>query len=424
MKRYGLLFLCVILAFSAAFVYGCAETDAAARLSKAENASDTKKTENFIEETSENAFTFEEKDGAITVTGLKEPNVQQVVIPRKINGLPVKAVSDYAFINRKDIKTFYVPNSVENIGYGAFSGCSALSDITLPFTGKNHRTEKGLKDYNFGYVFGETPYNGAKSTMQFYHKDDFNQVEMAYYYIPSSLKKVKITGVKNTLIPYAAFYNCNEIDKIVLGSEITTVGEFAFSGVIGTIEWEDPQIKVIGEHAFEDFKGEHLTIPDSVTEIKRSAYSACVNVKTFIVPDNVKKADIYAFSYNYELQSVTVGKNLDVLPVETFYFCINLKTVTLPNGLKEIEDGAFDSCKALSAIEIPASVTRINANAFKNCENLKTVNFTDPSNWRYYGIMSGGDYFSAGVISDGATAAKYLTNTFREYIWEKTPVAV
>ena len=434
MKKYFVLFLCLILTFCAAFICGCGENNAAAELKPTETENDIR-SETPTEEkgtdekdltddedaTSAETFLYEEKDGNIIITGITEATVSDVIIPSKINGLPVKEISEYAFINRKDLKTLYVPQSVAKIGYGALSGCSALTAITLPFTGAEHKTRKGLNDYNFGYIFGETPYNGGKETMQFYHKDDTEQVEMVYYYIPSSLKEVKITGVKDTHIPYAAFYNCNTINKIILGKNITDIGEFAFSGVVGAIEWEAPQIQTVGEHAFEDFKGEEITIPESVTEIKRSAYSACVNVKSFVIPDGVKKADIYAFSYNYELQSVTVGKSLETLPVETFYFCIKLKNVTLSDGLKVIEDGAFDSCKSLTAIEIPATVTRINANAFKNCAKLKTVRFHDAKGWRYYGTMTSGDYFSADVIANTATAAKYLTYTFRDYIWEKTP---
>lgn len=446
MKKHGILFLCVLLSCCTAFTCGCGENNAAAELKtteierdetietpKDDNGNETNGTPTDGTSTNETPdgesddaasaerFFFEETDGAIMITGLTEETVSDIVIPRKINGLPVKAISDGAFINRKDLKTLSVPACVEKIGYGALSGCSAIVSVTLPFTGAEHRTEKGLNDYNFGYIFGETPYSDGRSAMQFYHKDDAEQVELVYYYIPSSLKEVKITGVKNTHIPYAAFYNCNTIDKIILGQNITDIGEFAFSGVTGKIEWEAPQIKTVGEHAFEDFKGEELTIPDSVTEIKRSAYSACVNVKNFVIPDSVKKADIYAFSYNYELQSVTVGKNLETLPVETFYFCINLKNVAVTDGLKVIEDGAFDSCKALAAIDIPATVTRINANAFRNCRKLKSVRFHDAEGWRYYGILTSGDYFAANVLSDAATAARYLTDTFRDYIWEKTP---
>ena len=426
MKKHAIILLCIIsILFCSLSVCACDENGVAAELNPTKNASDSSSdisiTVTEPEETSAEAFSFEETDGAITVTGLTENDTPDVVIPRTINGLPVTAVSDYAFANRKDIKSVYVTANVTKMGYGALSGCSALTSVTLPFTGAEHKTEKGLKDYNFGYVFGETPYSGGKSVMQFYHKDSMESVEMVYYYIPDSLKEVKITGAKETHIPYAAFYNCDTLETITLGREITDIGAFAFSGVTGKIEWENPKIETIGEHAFEDFKGEEINIPESVTEIKRSAYSSCVNVKSFTVPDGVKKMDIYAFAYGYELESVTLGKNVEILPVETFYFCTNLKTVNLADGLTQIEDGAFDSCKALAEIEIPSSVTRINANAFKNCGKLKTVIFLDASDWRYYGTMTSGDYFSPAVLSNPTTAAKYLTDNFRDYIWEKTP---
>ena len=390
-----------------------------------QNVSETEKTHGTVippveNPTDETAFLFENKDGAITITGLNDETLTEIVIPSEINGLPVRAIKEDAFINKKNLRALSVPASVEKMEYGCLSGCSALTTLTLPFTGEKHKTEKGLKDYNFGYIFGETPFSGGKETMQFYHKDSMDAVEMVYYYIPSSLKTVTITGIKNTHIPYGTFYNCVDIDNVILGKNITDIGAFAFSGVVGKIEWNEPQIKTIGEHAFEDFKGEELTIPDGVNEIKRSAYSSCVNVKSFEVPDSVSDIDIYAFAYCYELQSITIGNGVEILPVETFYFCINLKTVSLPEGLKRIEDGAFDSCKALTSIEIPSTVTRINANAFKNCAKLKTAAFKNTDGWRYYGLDSSGDYFSADIISNSTTAAKYLTDTFRDYIWERT----
>lgn len=418
MKRYTFIILTLLIFICTLPVFGCnVENDNAA----AQPNFNSETVEDTIPATDTAAFLYEEKDGGITLTGLNDDALTEIVVPSEINGKPVKEISENAFINRKNLRTLYIPKSVEKLGYGFLSGCSALSSVTLPFTGETPKKQAGVKDYNFGYIFGETPFNGAKDTMQFYHKDAMDYVEMVYNYIPSSLKTVKITGVKDTYIPYAAFYNCTDIDKIILGSEITGIGEFAFSGVVGKIIWENPKITTVGEHAFEDFKGEELIIPESIAEIKRSAYSACVNVKSFVIPDSVKKMDIYAFSYNYELQSVIIGKGIEKLPVETFYFCINLKNVTIPEGLKVIEDGAFDSCKALTAIEIPASVIRINANTFKNCGKLKTATFKDASGWRYYGILTSGDYFPSETVSNSSTAAKYLTDNFRDYIWEKLP---
>lgn len=386
-----------------------------------ENGNSEEPAEKLPEERDANAdvFEFNEQDGYIVITGLKSETETEVVIPNEINGYPVREIKENAFKGNKTLTSLKVPESVEKIGYGILSECENLAFLTLPFTGERHKTEKGLNDYNFGYIFGKTAYKGATATMQFYHKNSDEYVELNYYYIPNTLKEVVITGVKSTHIPYGAFYNCSEIEKITLGKEITSVGEFAFSGVTAKIEWKEPQITTIGEHAFEDFKGTELTIPQSVTEIKKKGYSACVNVKEFNVPDSVSDIDIYAFSYCYDLEKITFGKNVEKVNAETFYFCINLKNVFLPENLKTIEDGAFDSCKSLAEIEIPASVTRINANAFKTCSKLKTARFLDANGWRYYSVYSSGKEFSAENVSNPATAAKFLTNNFREYVWEK-----
>ena len=371
--------------------------------------------------TSADAFDFTEQDGQIVITGLSGDGLTEVIIPSEIDGKPVRKIEKNAFKSRKNLRRLYVPTSVNSIGYGILSECAALSSLSLPFTGETHRTEKGLKDYPFGYIFGETPYSGGTATMQFYHDTSSESVEMAHYYIPETLKTVEIRGIDGTHLPYGAFYNCSALDKITIGGKITSVGAFAFSGTTAEIVWKNPSIKTIGEHAFEDFKGETLTIPDTVISIEKKGYADCVNVKEFVVPDSVKYIDVYAFSYCYELESATIGKNVSALPVETFYFCTKLKTVVLPEGLTLIEDGAFDGCKALTRIEIPASVSRINANAFKNCSALKNADFKDANGWRYYGLDSSGDYFDAATLSDGTTAAKYLTDNFKDYIWEKTP---
>lgn len=373
------------------------------------------------QETTADNFTYEKLNGKITITGLQSEETE-VVIPSYIEGLAVTEIKEYAFRGNKNLRSLTVPKTVEKIGYGILSECAGLSRITLPFTGERHMKKRSANDYNFGYIFGKAEYSGGERTMQFYHTDLSHDVELVYYSIPMALKEVYITGVEDTHIPYGAFYNCGVIEKITLGKNVTTIGEFAFSGVNAEIIFEEPQITVIGEHAFEDYKGLSLTIPDSVREIKKKGYSDCVNVKQFTIPDSVKDVDIYAFSFCYDLERVNFGKNVEKLSAETFYFCINLKSVCLPEKLRIIEDGAFDSCKALEEITIPKSVTRINANAFITCEKLKTVRFEDTAGWRYYSVMTSGDELPQAALSDPSTAAKYLTDTFRDYIWEKAPV--
>jgi hypothetical protein len=55
----------------------------------------------------------------------------EVHIPSKIQKLPVVHIGSMAFLE-KGITSVNIPNSVTNIGAGAFYNCTGLSSITLP----------------------------------------------------------------------------------------------------------------------------------------------------------------------------------------------------------------------------------------------------------------------------------------------------
>ncbi len=382
------------------------------------------RTVDYTEDTETNAtdeavFIYIETEDAITITELAQTDLTEIVIPAKINGKPVRAIAEYAFKNNNKLQSLSVPKSVESIGYGALSGCSAISSLTLPFTGESPKTEVGLQLYPFGYIFGEAPYEGGLQTTQYYYLNSLDYVNSSDYYIPSALKEVKITGVDNTYLPYAAFYNCSVIDKITIGEHITSIGEFAFSGITGSIVWDNSSIERIDAYAFSDFKGTTLSIPESVKSIGKGAFSDCVYLREFTIPDAVETLDLYAFGFCYELNSVKIGKSVKKIPVGTFYFCIKLKDVSLPDTLEEIDDGAFNCCKVLETMSIPASVKRINANAFKSCWKLKTVDIKNTNGWRYFSILTSGDSLPKDKLADKSTAALYLTKTYCDYIWER-----
>ena len=407
MKKYALLLIVLTLVTCLLWLVGCEKKFIATDIA-----------DDYEELTSDELeFTVTEK--GVIINGLKSDDVTDVIIPQKIGDIAVVEIADGAFQGNTAIKKLSIPNSVEKIGYGILSECGHLAELSLPFTGEKHRTEKELSDRPFGYIFGEKEYAGGEATMQFYHDNSDDEVEMVYNCIPVSLKKVTISGKDDTHIPYGAFYNCENIEEITLGKDIKSIGAFAFSGVVGKITWDNPTITEIGEHAFEDYKGTSLSIPETVTEIKAKGYSACVYVKSFVIPDSVTAIGEYAFSYNYDLESVNFGKSVKTLGEENFYFCYNLTAVTLNDGLTTIDDGAFESCRALTAIEIPKSVTRINANAFKNCAKLKSALFRDANGWRCYNTATSGNGISASKLSDKTTAATYLTQTYLGYIWQK-----
>lgn len=62
-----------------------------------------------------------------------------------------------------------------------------------------------------------------------------------------------------------------------------------------------------------------------------------------------------------------------------FEACINLNSIILPSGLKTIGSNAFWGCSSLTSINIPKSVIAIEAAAFLGCSDLTEIRLPDSS---------------------------------------------
>jgi hypothetical protein len=87
-------------------------------------------------------FEYSENGGKITITGYKG-SVKSVVIPEKINGLPVVAIGDYAF-PCNHLTSITLPNSVTYIGDYAFKD-NSITSVVIP------NSVKSLSNYAFDF---------------------------------------------------------------------------------------------------------------------------------------------------------------------------------------------------------------------------------------------------------------------------------
>lgn len=205
------------------------------------------------------ALTYEVSNGAITITDC-DTSVTEVEIPNDI-GYPVKAIDVFAFSGCSRLEKVIIPDSVIDVDYDAFGGCTALKEITVPkdIYGERHASR-------FGYIFGYTiklsepiPFTSLNYGVKYpdvdirytegeyaipgmiyqnytegYVEDTgnlsgyrYNGYRRYYFYeIPSSLKKVTITN--DEVINSSAFYNCSNIEEIVLNNKITSIETDAF----------------------------------------------------------------------------------------------------------------------------------------------------------------------------------------------------
>ena len=265
------------------------------------------------------------------------------------------------FKNCQYLTGISIPKTVTSIGYSAFSGCSGLTEMTIPFVGESVSATGEASI--FGYIFGNSSYTGGTATRMFYSYLSYDYVT---YYIPSSLKTVTVLGGE---LKYGAFYGCSGLESVTIGDSVTSIGESAFSGCSGleSVTIGD-SVTSIDYWAFRGCSGlTSVTIPNSVTSIGKSAFSGCSGLTEMTIPfvgDH--------FGYIFGKNSYTGGTATKIYD-DTYYIPSSLKSVTLSEGMTSIGESAFYKCSGLESVTIPSSVTSIGNYAFRDCSGLKSV---------------------------------------------------
>jgi|GEM_PF-1966168 len=249
----------------------------------------------------------------------------------------VKNIGDFAFGGCNKLKNIIIPESVESIGFSSFSGCSSLESITIPFVGtKAGVTRNDTGQYPLGYIFGSTDYVGGVATTQYYYKYSVSSLSNDTYYIPASLRSVLVMGGD---ILYGAFYSCNSLTSVTIGSGVGS----------------------ICDHAFYNCKGLSIVdIENGVTSIGSSVFWNCDKLESIIIPESVLSIENSAFS-NSGIIDITISNGTTKIGAYAFSNCTKLMSISIPDSLKELGEGAFMSCNALKDITFEGTVEQWNA---------------------------------------------------------------
>ena len=279
-----------------------------------------------------------------------------------------------------------VPDYVTSISLGAFSGCSSLTSITLPFVGGKKSATSESSSTVFGYIFGSSIYTGGASTEQYYTLYD-----SATYYIPKSLKSVTITGGN---IFYGAFYNCINLTSITIPNSVTSIEPYTFYNCNSLMDaYYTGDIESWCGILF----GGYMSNPTFYAE---NLYINGVLLKgTLVIPNGVSSINAYAF-----------------------YNCSDLTSIKIPDSVTNIGEFAFYNCSDLTSVIIGNGVTSIGRNVFSACSNLMSITFSDNSTW--YRTSSYSDWSSkfggtSTDITNSATNAVYFTLTYDDFFWYK-----
>ena len=223
-----------------------------------------------------------------------------------------------------------------------------------------------------------------------------------------------------------AFYNCINLNSLVLPDGIDTLGtDILFNTPLfnNSVYWEDG-VLYIGNYlvsAKASLAGDY-TVKEGTVAILDYAFSNCSLLKNVFIPNSVTYLGKYAFNNCINLGQVTLPSNITAINAYTFSGCEQLKSINIPNGILSIGNYAFSNCSALTNVTIPDSVQEIHKYAFNNCANIN-YEIVD-GNLKYIGN------WLFGVVDDTLTSANLKETTIGifyeafEYCDELTSIVI
>ena len=358
------------------------------------------------------------------LTGLTQygKTLHNIEIPEKIDNEKILYLDTNSFLNCTTLKTIIIPNTINEIGLGAFAGCSNLQEITIPFIGDTEASNN-----TFGYIFGSQKFIGTSETIQ-------NKVS---YYIPNTLREITLNNI--IIKPYAfancanisvinilgnytsignnAFYNCSNLQTLQLSENIEKIGGEAFSNCINlyiTNFNKIANLKEIGGYSFVNCKNlDEIFIPESIELIGNGAFNNCINVEKIYynaincadisqrypifdglgqntagtsvhIGSKVNRIPAYLFNTsissppsNTNITSIEFENNSQCLTIGKSAFCrLNIEIISIPKSVTLIEDDAFFGCKKLNCIILNSKNIQFNQGSFSYCDIFDSIFFS------------------------------------------------
>ena len=285
-------------------------------------------------------------------------------------------IGSYAFSGCSGLTgTLTIPNSVTSIGSDAFSYCSGLTNVVL---------EDGSATLSFGT---SSDYPSV-----------FQNCPIGSLYLG---RDISYSGSGST--SYSPFKNKTTLTSLTIGSSVTSVGDYAFSGCSG----------LTGT----------LTIPNSVTSIGSAAFEGCSSLSgSLILPNAITSISASSFQNCSSLTSVTIPCQVTAIGSSAFAGCSGLTEINSKNSTPPAaQSNAFEGVdKTACTLYVPVGsstdywlhpvwedFTNRQEQAFDPCLSSQTITFnTIPT--KTYGDVA---FTLSGSSSSGLPVTFTSSNT-------------
>ena len=197
-----------------------------------------------------------------------------------------------------------------------------------------------------------------------------------------------------TKIGNYAFQYLVTLTSLIIPSNVTEIGNYAFIKCRGLTSMKIPSsVTNIGECAFCDCSGlTSLVIPSNVTEIGYHAFENCSGLISLVISSGV--IDGSAFKNCSGLTSLIISSGVTKIGGSAFKNCSGLTSLVIPSSVTEIGWYAFENCRGLTSIYVYAEdIYTSGLVAFAGCDKNNCKVYVPKGTYDYYIKYSDFRYF-------------------------------
>lgn len=353
------------------------------------------------------------------------------------------SIWQYAFYKNKYLKEITVGESVEAVGYAAFSGSTTLLSVTLnnqvppeitadpfvnsrsdlkvfvPGTKSTDYTGKSVAEkYRDRYIDSEAHGKIYPMEARIFFIGNYDQTGSTLF----TYQDVRVPGHAQAL--YEAPFRADAVfagwfTQPYGGTEFIFTYETVNDDIVLYAHWKEAtgnndEVPPKSYLVYSIIQGDEIAVSINREAVGFDALTEIVIASQYTVEGDsfARKVTAIAddgFANLTALKSVILPYTISRIGSGAFSGCSALDTLTLPGTIQWIGDGAFKGCSKLREAELPLQITAIPNELFLDCTSLASVkiwgNLTSIGDSAFKNCASLGSFdFGDKLISVGASA--------------------